>query len=72
MFGTTSVFVAATGKKARAYTELKEIRKLFSLERLVAGNDKKKKKKARYVRSSSTIFNFENFIAAKETVMHTM
>lgn len=44
MFGTTSVFVAATGKKARAYTELKEIRKLFSLERLVAGNDKKKKR----------------------------
>lgn len=73
MFGTTSVFVAATGKKAWAHTELKETRKLFSLERLVAGNDqKKKKKKARYVRSSSTIFNFENFIASKETVMYTM
>lgn len=44
MFGTTSVFIAATGKKARAHTELKETRKLFSLERRVAENDTHTKK----------------------------
>lgn len=64
-------FAAATGNKAQAHTELKETRKLFSLESVVAGNDKEKKKKVRHGTLSSAIFLFENFIASKEISMYT-